>query len=160
MEKSAKEGTRNRDQLICILRNPIKSTKPDAIVYVYRTWYRLVQALCMLPQATGSLSSYMLVGLCLEDLVFWVFSIPFGSYYLYASSFLEPWGQEFVGGIPFWTLCYVTRSLNPLLTVHLWVSVFVLIYRTGKLLWRWLSKSLIYVYSKMSLRSLLIATFL
>ena len=91
---------------------------------------------------------------------FLVLSIPTGSYNHFVSSsadFNESWGTGFDGDISFITeFSKVLHSLN---IAHLWVSVFVSIYRRVNLFWWLLSKTLICEYNIMSLGVILLLCF-
>jgi hypothetical protein len=105
--------------------------------------------------ASVSVSSYEFFSRWLRDLVPLVFSIHSGFYALSASSstgFPELRKEGFDGDVPFrseWSK--VSNSLN---NVWLWISFFVPICCKRKLLWWWLN-SLIYKYSRISVRIIL-----
>lgn len=76
--------------------------------------------------------------------------------FFYLLFYTVPWtyGEGFNGDIPFRTECFKTsRSLY---IVQLWLKVFVPIYCRRRLLSWWLSKSVIYEYSRMSLGVILL----
>lgn len=72
------------------------------------------------------------------------------SFCLVFDSFPEPWVNGFDGDTPFRANCSKVWS-HSLHNFWQWVSVFVPICCKRKLLWWWLSKVLIYEYSRMSL---------
>jgi hypothetical protein len=72
-----------------------------------------------------------------------------GCIYFPFKGFSEPWVEGCDRDIPFRAECSkVSHSLH---IIWLWVSIFIPIYCRRKLLWWWLSKTLIYEYSRMSL---------
>lgn len=50
-EKSPRGGTGIRDHLVTRLRNPIKNSKLQTIIYVHRAQFRPMHALCTLIQS-------------------------------------------------------------------------------------------------------------
>lgn len=50
-EKISEEGPRNRDLLVCTLRNPKRNTKVEGITYKQKTRCRSMQAMCKIPQS-------------------------------------------------------------------------------------------------------------
>lgn len=96
-----------------------------------------------------------------EALVFLVSYIPSGSCNLYPSSsagFPELWEEGFGGDILFRTKC--SKVCHTVHNVWLWISTVLYILCRRKFLWWWLSKALLYEYSRMSLAVILLLLFL
>ena len=132
-----------------------KNTKLEAIMYTQRTWYRSVQALCLLlsPSLWIHMSFYHAD---LECFISWCLPSP-----LALRLFLPPFSQGLLSleGRDLMETSHLWLSVLRALSVcKVWlrVSVFVPTCHRKKLLWWWLSKALVYECSRMLLGVILL----
>lgn len=100
-EKRLREDTTNSNASVWKLKNPIKTTHLESLIYNQRTLCQTLKSLCMLPLYYWA---YINFGhFDLKSLVLLVSSIPSGIYFHLTSfpmRFSEPWGKGLNRVIP------------------------------------------------------------